>query len=122
MFQNYLKIAFRNLLRHRLYSSISIFGLAISIACCLLMLLYINHELTYDTHNDNPEQVYRVVFNNYQDMGAYATTPFPVGRALKEDFPEIEGMTRLSKGFKSLVRFGDQKFFEQISLCRYRVD
>ena len=115
MIRNYLKIALRNLFRHRLYSSISIMGLAISIACCLLMLLYIHSELTYDTHHDQPEKIYRLVFDNYMDMGAFATTPFPIGRELKNDFPEIKAMTRLSKGFRSLVRFENQKFFENIS-------
>ncbi len=115
MFQNYLKIAFRQLFRHRLYSTISISGLAISIACCLLMLVYIQSELSYDQHNEEPEQIYRLVFDNYMEHGAFATTPFPVGRELKNDFPEIEAMTRLSQGFKSLVRFENQKFFDQIA-------
>jgi putative ABC transport system permease protein len=60
MLGNYLKVAIRNLLRHRIYSGLNIMGLALGMACCLLMLLYLQHELTYDTFHANADNIYRV--------------------------------------------------------------
>jgi putative ABC transport system permease protein len=60
MLKNYLKIALRNLFKHKAYSLINIFGLAIGIACCMLILAYIIHETGYEDIHKNREQIYRV--------------------------------------------------------------
>jgi len=60
MFKNYLKIAVRNLLKHKTYSFINLAGLAIGIACCVLMLLFIHEEFSYDRFHVNAERIYRV--------------------------------------------------------------
>ncbi len=115
MFKNNLKIALRTLWKDKFYSIISVFGLAISIAFCLLMMVYLRNESTYDQHHKDAHNVYRVVFDNYEDMGPYATTPLPVGPALKADFPEVEAMTRITHAFQSLMRFNNNQFFETLS-------
>ena len=61
MFENYLKIAFRNLLRHRLFSLINITGLTVGITCCLLIIQYIRFELSFDDFNTNKDRIYRIV-------------------------------------------------------------
>ena len=60
MLTNYLKVAVRNFLRHKMYSFINIFGLAVGIACCLLILLFIQDEISYDSFHKNADRIYRV--------------------------------------------------------------
>ena len=66
MIYNYLKIAIRNLKKYKFISFINIFGLTVGLACCLLILIYILHELSYDKYHPNADRVYRVTrtFNN----------------------------------------------------------
>lgn len=61
MFKNYIKIALRNIRRHKGYSFISIAGLTVGISCCLLILLFITHELSYDRYHKNPSRIFRLI-------------------------------------------------------------
>jgi putative ABC transport system permease protein len=61
MLKNYIKIAFRNLIRYRAYTFINIFGLAIGIICCLLILVYVQDELSYDRYHEKADQIYRII-------------------------------------------------------------
>ena len=87
MIRNYFKIAFRMLWKDHFYSFISILGLSVSMSFCILMGMYLKSEWTYDQHIDKAHNVYRLVFDQYTDLGAYATTPLPIGPALQADFP-----------------------------------
>ncbi len=99
MFKNNLKIAWRNLTRQKMYSSIKIGGFALGIAACLLIALFIIDELSYDRHYPNGDRLYRVVLvynvdgNNFKG----ATFPAPFAKALKEEFPEVERVGRLNQ-------------------------
>ena len=64
MFWNYLKVAYRNLLRHPLYAAINAVGLGIAIAFCVLAFLYVRHEWTYDAFHENADRIYRVYVEN----------------------------------------------------------
>ncbi len=112
MFWNNLKIAFRVLMKQRFYAFINILGLTVGLACCLLMGLYIRQELTYDEYHENADDIYRVVFDNYMEMGAYATLPLPIAPALKEDFPQIARCARIAPGFETIIKNGENRFFE----------
>lgn len=96
MLRNYLNIALRNLLKHRFYTFINITGLAIGIASCLIITLYIIYEMSYDKHFDGYENVYRVnseiMFNG--NHFKVATMPAPAADAFKRDFPEVEASAR----------------------------
>ncbi|MGN6494385.1 MAG: ABC transporter permease [Agriterribacter sp.] len=97
MFQNYFKIAWRNLLKHKMYSSIKIGGFALGIAACLLIALYIKDELSYDQSWQDSDRIYRIT-GEYNNNGAVLTGahwPPPMAKALKEDFPEVEKSGRL---------------------------
>ena len=61
MFRNYLIVAFRNLIRHKVYSFINILGLATGMACVILIMLFIQHELSYDRNHENADRIYRVL-------------------------------------------------------------
>jgi hypothetical protein len=97
MLKNYLKIAFRNLARNRLYSSINIFGLAAGLAVCLLIMLYILDELSYDKHHKDGDRIYRI---------AYKTTRYYVDSTFFQlftyDFVYGNGANALTNPVKSL--------------------
>ena len=115
MFIHHLRTSFRVLTKNKFYAGISIAGLSVAMASALFMMLYLQEEWSYDRFNEKPEEIYRVVFDKYLDLGKYATTPLPVGPALAKDFPEISAMTRVSSGLKTLVKSEEQRFFERVS-------
>lgn len=94
MFRNYLKIAVRNLLKHRGYSAINVLGLAIGIACFLLILLYVRDELSYDRYHEDADRIYRIA-EIIEGAEESASVPFPVGETLVADYPDfVETSTR----------------------------
>jgi putative ABC transport system permease protein len=97
MIRNYLKIAWRNLLKNKLYSFINIFGLAIGLTCFLLISLYVLEELSYDRYFKDTERIYRVnsdiKFGGADQRMAVSSDPF--GATLKKDYAEAEQYTRL---------------------------
>lgn len=96
MLRNYLKIAFRNLTRNKLYSSINIFGLAAGLAVCLLIMLYIFDELSYDKHQKDGDRIYRLAYVTNTGE-TWSAQPAPVAFTLKAEMPEAEQVTRLLK-------------------------
>jgi putative ABC transport system permease protein len=114
MLKNYLKIALRNLLRHKGYSLINITGLAVGIACCLLILLYVQDELAYDRHHEKAEQIYRVVLDGRladKDFH-FAVASAPLAVMLPKELPEVLASTRLQNRAGILVRHGEKRFTE----------
>ncbi|GAB2586787.1 ABC transporter permease [Spirosoma areae] len=110
MFRNYLKIAWRNLAKHKAFSFINIVGLAAGLSCCMLISLYIYDELSYDTQHKNVEQLYQIgtVFVRSEGEEKTAATPFPMAPSLKQEYPEISNTTRLVGLFaedKTLLRY-----------------
>ncbi len=95
MLKNYLLIAYRNLLGNRLFSVINILGLAIGLAACMLILLFVRHELTYDQQFENGDRIFRVTRTFFGNDLNLATVAPPIGPLLAEEFPEIQAMTRL---------------------------
>ena len=97
MIRHYLKIAFRNMSRQKMYAAINIGGFAIGIAACLLIALYIRHELSYDSQNPNGHHVYRIIgratMNGVEHSGI--SFPAPMAKALQNDFPEVEKAGRI---------------------------
>lgn len=89
MLRNYVKVALRNLSKRKGFTFINIIGLAIGVACCLLIAIYVFHELSYDRFNKQAARIYRVTQKTVtpSDQENGASTPFPVATALKNDFP-----------------------------------
>jgi putative ABC transport system permease protein len=107
MIRNYLKIAFRNLMKYKFISFINLFGLTIGLACCFLILTYILHELSFDKYQPNANRVYRITRTFYNSQtGAqslYLSTIAPAfGPYLQTDFKEIESMTRTLSLLKNI--------------------
>lgn len=110
MLKNYFKIAFRNLFKNKVYSFINIFGLAIGIACCLLIGLYVQNEWSFDRFHSNSDRIYRVWTKGTASDGEiklHTGTPLPLGPALKENIPEIEQFTYIFQ-FNDLVQTADR--------------
>ena len=114
MLANYLKVAFRNLAKRKGYAVINISGLAIGMACCMLILLWVRDELSYDRGHEHAEHLYRVVqdiqFSDHQTT--WAITHGPLAPALQEAFPEIINTARFT-GSGGLFRYNDQAFQER---------
>lgn len=91
MFKNYLKTAWRNLIKNKSFSAINIFGLAIGMAACLLILQYVSFELSYDQFNRNAKNIYRVVNDRYQNgkLIQHGTITYSaISKAMQDDYPE----------------------------------
>lgn len=119
MFKNNLKIALRNLFKQKIYSVINIMGLAVGIASCLLIMLYVQHEFSFDKFFNNHENIYRMVlerkYPNHSTL--YAVTPRSFEAAAKRDFPEIEESTLVfffgdQVPISSIDQKNDEKLFE----------
>ena len=107
MFKNYFKISVRSLYKHKFYSLINISGLSIGLAACMLIVLYISNELSYDKFHQDSERIYRMAGNQNGNW-----TPARLGIQAKMDFPEIEEIVRLSGPGESTFKLGDKIFRE----------
>ena len=128
MFKNYFKTAFRNLRKHKLYSAINIFGLTVGLTTCLLIGVYINHELSYDKFNVNADRIVRATmeYKNSETVNKTATTGTKPGPQFKRTFPSIQEYARtfithrvIKNGDKVFdepdVLYADQPFFKMFS-------
>lgn len=114
MFRSYLTIALRSLKRHNVYSFINIAGLAIGLACCVLILLWISDEVSFDRFHERTENLYRVVNDlNYGPISQItAGSAFPLGPALKDEIPEVKEIVRILPTRKMLIAYGDSRYYE----------
>jgi putative ABC transport system permease protein len=117
MLKNYIKIAFRNLLKHKFISGINLFGLTLGLTSCLLILAYVINELSYDRYNSNAENIYRVerTFLNADTKEVnlrLGTVAPPFGPLLVNDFKEIKKLTRLMPNGKTSFKY-DNKIFNE---------
>jgi putative ABC transport system permease protein len=114
MIKNFFRIAFRNILRHKVFTFINITGLAIGLAASLLILLWVQDELSYEKYNINAKNVYRVEEDQFYSGERYhvTVTPYPSGPVWKEKIPEIKEQTRIVGLPRILFRQDDKAFFE----------
>ena len=115
MISNYIKIAFRNLVRFKAYSAINITGLAIGMACCILILLYVYDEMSYDHFNKNSDRIYRIVVDGALGDHSFtaAVTTARLRSALLQDYPEVEAVTRIRNFGFPVLRYEDKIFSEE---------
>jgi putative ABC transport system permease protein len=111
MFRNYLLIAWRNLVRYKYYTLINVSGLAIGMAACWLLVLYIQRETSYDNFYNHSDRIYRAV--NYATWSGgnlkLASTSSPFAAVLKQDYPEIAAITRVDPEGGSALRYGEKR-------------
>ena len=113
MLKNHIKIALRNVGRNKTFSFINISGLAIGMACCILILLWVQDELSYDRFHRYTDRLGRVVAAvDFAGQRPWAVTEAPLSQALKEEYPEIAQATRIQLGSQFRVRYGEKQFNE----------
>ena len=95
MLRNYLKVALRNLWRHRQFSLINVLSLTVSLAVCLLLVLFLFDQWQYDRHHAQADRLYRVV--SHSGTSEFASSPARLGPTLQEQYPGVEAMTRLDQ-------------------------
>jgi putative ABC transport system permease protein len=114
VFKNYLKIAFRNIMMQKLYSIITVIGLAVGISCCLLIMLYVKQELSYDKFYPNADNIFRIGHTTIRPnrTSISAATPTPLAPALKAEYPEIEHITRIYFDSQVLFEYEEKQIYE----------
>ncbi len=116
MFRNYLTVAVRHLNRRKGYSFINVMSLALGIACCLLILLYIRDELSYDRYHGKADRIYRVISEerDRDQLIRTAEVMMPTVKFMREDFPEVEDMVRfIPPGNAWMIKYEDRGFYER---------
>jgi len=113
MLKNYLKIALRNIKDQKGYSFINIASLAIGLTCCMLILLYLQYEFSYDRYHDEAQYIYRAVREHQGSPAWYNSSEHPLAAALKEDFPEVIKATRVKKNDEYGVVEYNSKLFNE---------
>ena len=115
MIKNYFKIAFRNILKSKGYSFINIFGLAIGMACTILILFWVRYQLSYDRFYPNAERLYRVTDSEKYaggDETVFTQNPPSLAPALLNEYPEIKNVARLRTVKSSVLQYGNKRFTE----------
>src|SRR3569833_598839 len=115
MFRNYFKVAFRNLWKNKGFTAINIIGLSVGLATCLLILLYVMDELSFDKYNDKANRIYRVDSDIMFGGNHFVmdVTPEPMAATIKNDYPEVEADVRFRSYGCFLVRKGSQNLQEE---------
>lgn len=130
MLRNYLKIAWRNLIKNKMYSTINLLGLTVGMTCFILIALFIQFELSFDAHHENADRIYRVAQqqkgNEISGTDFMAVSPRPVGIAMKKDFPEVEAFTNIDQWGALLIKdnesfperglYADEHLFDVFSI------
>ena len=118
MLQNYFKIALRNLLRNKVYSIINISGLSLGVACCLMLVLYVQNEFSYDRHHKRLNDLYRIntqMQSNVIGFDKLSSISPPIAMTLRDEIPEIESAVRILNPpgqAQSLIKYKDKVFYE----------
>ena len=119
MLENYFKIAWRNLIKKKAYSVINIFGLALGIACCFLIFMFVQDELSYDNYHVKGDRIYRIIHGEKSvDSSTGRPYPFwvwnnaPIGPALSREFPEIDKVVQFSGRADILLSIEDKAYQE----------
>jgi putative ABC transport system permease protein len=121
MIRNYLKVALRNLLKHKCYTFINILGLAVGIAASVLIFIYITHEMSYDKFHENADRTYRITAdwsNNGDSRIHQLGTPYILAQTIWEKYPQVESITQISGPVGDLIlRYRDTAFKETDAFC-----
>ncbi len=118
MFKNYFRVAYRNLWKDKGFSAINIAGLAVGLAICLLITLFVTDELSYDKYNEKADRIYRINADLKLNGTGFndVTAPAPMGPVLLKEYPQIENYVRIVDTHDMLVKKGDETIMEHHSV------
>ncbi|HLF35994.1 MAG TPA: ABC transporter permease [Cyclobacteriaceae bacterium] len=123
MFRNYIKVSIRNLIKQKLYSVINIGGLAVGIACFIMILIFVRHEFSYDRFYKDSDRIYRVYQrqegNVFLGSDYFAVTPVRLATVMMDELPEVTYATTIMQSY-ALLGFGEKNFWEQCVLADER--
>lgn len=114
MIRNYIKIAWRNLLKNKGYSIMTTVGLSVAVACCILVGLYVHHEFSYESHHEKVERIYRIGqkldFNGNQvDSNR---SPSMLAQTMRDKVPGVQAAARVTRRENTMVRYGELSAYE----------
>ncbi len=113
MFKNYLNVVLRDIIRNKGYFFINVTGLAVGMAVCIVLLLWVQFESSYDSFHKNGDDLCRIIkVWRKGEVAHQATTPAPLAPALKEEFPEVIAVARFYSAGRWLLRYGEKSFYE----------
>jgi len=115
MLMNYFKIAYRNICLKKFYSLVNILDLALGLACFILILLYVNFEMSFDKYHANAENIYRVVIKHggsFMGTDKWVWTPAPLAPTLNDNIPEVTRATRIEDFRDAALKYGEKNFTE----------
>ena len=116
MLKSFLKLAVRNLFRNKVASFINLIGLSIAVGVCLVVFTFVDLTLFADDFHENADEIYmveNVIDRGHNDLQLWGDTPLPIGKALREDFPQIKRAVRIRNG-SGEARYGEKVFNERI--------
>jgi putative ABC transport system permease protein len=108
MFRNYFKVGIRNILKYKMFSFINVFGLAVAMSVCMLIILMIADQKSYDQFHEKKDRIYRILSDQEGSRHPYATSPFPLANALKTEYPIIEESTNVTPGVGGDILYNHQ--------------
>jgi putative ABC transport system permease protein len=110
MFRNYFKIAWRSLVKNKLYSAINIGGLGAGMAVSFILLIYVYNEISFDGFHQKKDRIYKVMKNQPTDdgIGTGDATPVQLAGALQKDYPEFEAIARTNQGYDQLLNYNNK--------------
>lgn len=116
MLKSYFKIAWRNIVKNKLFSAINIAGLSIGIACCAIISMYVNYELSYDNYNEQSENLYRLTTVAYEPdkITHFAHSAPLIAARIKANFPEVQDFVRLNSSQRTLSYENKKQFDARI--------
>lgn len=109
MFKNYFKVGIRNILKYKVFSFINVFGLAVAMSVCMLIILMLADQYRYDQFHEKKDRIYRILSDQEGSKQPYATSPYPLASTLKAEYPIVEETTNLTPGIGGDVVY-QQKF------------
>ena len=114
MLQNYMKIAFRNIIKYKEYTLIKISGLVIGLTCCLLIFLYIRFQSSYDSYHKDADRIFRIglEINSKSYNAIMGKVAFTIAPACKENFPQVEFAVRIWERGGRLVKYKEKSLYE----------
>lgn len=115
MLKNYIKTAWRSLKRNKIFSFINVFGLSVGLACCMLITAYVYSELSYDRYPRDAGQIYRVGIKTIENAGTseYPNVDVAVAKGIKDQYPQVSDVTRLTGRRPSFIEYNGKKFKEE---------
>jgi ABC-type antimicrobial peptide transport system permease subunit len=118
MFKNYLKIGFRNLLKNRVPSAINVFGLSLSIACAIVVFIFLDFQYNMDSYHKNSQDIYQVTnwVKQKEDLNQWGRTPALLSNSMSEDFDQIQDIARVHRR-SAVLKYKDEVFNETVSFA-----